>query len=222
MPAKAILHEGQKIGELTLVKEVNAKINKNGNKNRMGLFLCKCGNDFIASISQVRSKHTRSCGCYSRKVTAERNKTHGLANSPMYKRWSSMMTRCYNKNRNNYHNYGGRGIKVCERWHDFSLFYKDVGDPPFVNASLDRIDNNGNYEPTNIRWASQYEQTRNIRARHTNSTNVRGVSLIRGKYVARKCVNGITKSLGSFNTLEEAKRVVEKFEEELRCASSVL
>lgn len=222
MPAKAILHEGQKIGELTLVKEVNAKINKNGNKNRTGLFLCYCGNEFIASITQVRSRHTRSCGCYSKKITAERNKTHGLTHSPMYKRWSSMMARCYNKNRNNYRNYGGRGIIVCDRWHDFALFYKDVGDPPFYNASLDRIDNNGNYEPANIRWASQSEQTRNIRARHTNVTKVRGVSLIRGKYVARKCVNGITKSLGSFKTLEEARLVVEKFEEELRLSSSAL
>lgn len=91
------------------------------------------------------------------------NKKHGLVNSPEYKTWAMMLVRCRNKNNHAYPRYGGRGIKVCKRWESFENFYADVGAKPSPKHSLDRIDNNGNYEPSNCRWATMLEQGRNKR-----------------------------------------------------------
>jgi hypothetical protein len=78
-----------------------------------------------------------------------------------YKRWYNMLERCRDPEHPRYHRYGGRGVKVCERWLDFDLFYADVGDPPQKGMSIDRIDNSGDYEPNNWRWATHVEQTEN-------------------------------------------------------------
>lgn len=88
---------------------------------------------------------------------------HGLTHSRVRNIWRWMMRRCYNEKIPNYASYGGRGIVVCERWHDLVKFFEDMGHPPSRSHSLDRIDNNGNYEPGNCRWATQKEQTRNTR-----------------------------------------------------------
>lgn len=90
-----------------------------------------------------------------------REENHGLSKSYIYKIWTAMRQRCSNPKAPHYDRYGGRGIKVCERWGLFTNFYKDVGDRPNKGYSLDRIDNNGNYEPSNIRWATQKEQLKN-------------------------------------------------------------
>lgn len=96
-------------------------------------------------------------------ISSHYNIQHGHYNTPLYRVWASMKQRCQNPKNKEFHNYGGRGIKVCDRWRDsFILFYRDVGERP-LRASLDRINNDGDYEPGNFRWSSQKEQSRNSR-----------------------------------------------------------
>lgn len=90
-------------------------------------------------------------------------RTHGMSRSPEYKSWCGMKERCYNKNNKKYKDYGCRGIIVCNRWHNFENFFEDMGKKPSKNHSIDRIDNDGNYEPNNCRWATSLQQARNKR-----------------------------------------------------------
>lgn len=127
---------------------------------------CNCGNLWTGKLQNIKRETTTSCGCYKTKTLKEnpRGKTHGLVNTSEYYSWNAMKNRCLNKNAPNYHNYGGRGITVCDRWKDsFENFYTDMGSKPKKGYSIDRIDNNGNYEPNNCKWSSQKEQTNNQR-----------------------------------------------------------
>ena len=129
---------------------------------------CACGKEVIAQSYLLRSGTTSSCGCLRREVTAKKNYKHGHTTngvfSTEYHSWNDMKTRCYNKHRHNYKYYGGRGIKVCKRWRDsFSDFLQDMGRKPSPKHSIDRINNDGNYEPGNCRWATHSQQMRNRR-----------------------------------------------------------
>jgi hypothetical protein len=111
-------------------------------------------------VDNIRRQAT--CGCGKIK--------HGMYGTAEYKVWCGMLERCENPNANGFHNYGGRGIAVCERWHTFANFYNDMGDRPH-GKSLDRIDNDGDYEPGNVRWADKRAQGRNRRTNRILTIN---------------------------------------------------
>lgn len=126
---------------------------------------CKCGTEKVVIGIVLRDKRSQSCGCLKREVTAERSTTHGHTllgkQSPTYQTWADMLRRCRDPNRPEYHRYGGRGIKVCKRWHKFANFLTDMGEKPH-KLTIDRINNDGNYEPRNCRWATRAEQVHKI------------------------------------------------------------
>ena len=139
------------------------------NKRRATMWRCKCECGNIKSISsqQLLSGGTQSCGCLRRDM----NTTHGLSQNRLYIVWKSMLSRCERPNNKSFCYYGGRGIKVCDRWHKFENFYADMGQCP-KGCSLDRIDVNGDYEPSNCKWATKIVQ--NANRRNVNDEYKRG------------------------------------------------
>ena len=136
---------------------------------------CRCGSRLVVPIRFLCSGHTRSCGCLRRdimrKAAAKRFTTHGFARDGHRRRseyniWVHMKERCYSPKHRSYEYYGGRGIQVCARWRkSFINFFADVGRRPSKRHSIDRVDNDGNYEPGNVRWATKKQQIANRRPR---------------------------------------------------------
>lgn len=126
--------------------------------------LCDCGQRRTVWRSSLTGGLTQSCGCLGRERRKASTVRHGLSKHPSYFVWASMVDRCANPGSAKWRNYGGRGIRVCERWMDLANFVADMGEPAFDGAQLDRIDNDGGYEPGNCRWASRKVQLRNTRS----------------------------------------------------------
>jgi hypothetical protein len=151
---------GKNYGRLTVLKF--SHVTKG---NAFWLCKCECGNIKNMRYAGLSSGKAKSCGCLKKELSIMRLTTHGLTNSPEYSIHWNMISRCANEKNKAYQNYGGRGISVCKEWlESFECFYADMGARPTAGHSLDRIDVNGNYEPSNCRWATKSEQMSNMRS----------------------------------------------------------
>ena len=157
--------EGERYGRLTIIRKVEpaGSIHK-----RVRRFLCRCdcGNEIICRLPNLKSGTTKSCGCYRKFVSSNRRDCHHLQNTRIYRIWCGMKRRCYNKHNEHFDRYGGRGIIVCDEWKtDFMNFYDWAMSNGYDDKlSIDRINNEGNYEPSNCRWANQKQQIVNSTA----------------------------------------------------------
>lgn len=122
---------------------------------------CDCGTERTVLLSTLRSGRSQSCGCLNRDISRDKNSRHGGSCSDEYRIWQSMRQRVLNHKNRRHDAYSGRGITICERWNDFSLFLSDMGKRPSDQHSIDRINNDDGYHPENCRWALPKEQMRN-------------------------------------------------------------
>lgn len=144
---------------------------------------CDCGNYTTVYAGSLRRGDTVSCGCYHREASSRRNSTHRMTGSPTHVSWNRMLQRCRNPKSPDYPQYGGRGIGVCDRWSSFEAFLADMGQRPSLSYSLDRIDNDGGYEPGNCKWATRAEQQNNRRT--TKRITYNGETLALGDWARR-------------------------------------
>ena len=166
---------GRRFGRLTVIRSEG--------KNKHGIYMwlceCDCGNTKVLSGSELRRGNVRSCGCLNRELARERLIKHGYSGTKIYAEWNKMIERCKDNGSYNGLKYANRGIKVCDLWlNDFEAFLEHVSCLPHYGEpgySLDRIDNNGDYEPGNVRWADAVTQannrTNNVRITYKGETH---------------------------------------------------
>lgn len=159
---------GQKFGRLTVVKlnhkEQNYHKGKRNGNTYLWLCQCECGNTDIVSGGHLKDGSIQSCGCLQKDTMKKKLTIHNMANTNIYKAYHKMKDRCQNEKNSNFKNYGGRGIKVCDEWQTFETFYNwAITNGYKKGLSIDRINNNGNYEPSNCRWVTQKIQSNNRR-----------------------------------------------------------
>lgn len=162
LPKRAKDITGQRYGRLVALGPIGYR-----GKKLSWLCQCDCGQLTDVAGDSLHSGNTKSCGCWAKEYACTANRIHGMSNDLLYKIWISAIDRCGNPDQRAYANYGGRGIAVCDEWrHDFQAFRDHVSALPHFSEkgySLDRVDNDGNYEPGNVRWATWTEQQRNTR-----------------------------------------------------------
>lgn len=214
------------------LKSCGCKSRPKGRKNKTN-YLEYIGKDIMTYhileyIADGRKFNTRCNECNKEKVLdayrlthnltgkCECQRFHGMADTPIYIRWKAIKTRCYNPNSTHYKHYGGRGIKMCDRWfNSFENFYEDMGEPPTPKHQLDRIDNDGDYEPSNCRWATPLENVNNQREKSHNKLGYPNVYKKEHGYEAYFEYDKKYHHVGTFKTPKEGYEAVKKAKAEL-------
>ena len=163
-----LLNGVTRFGRLTVLEEGEGVPSPGNGTLRRALCRCDCGTEKLFYVGNLKKGASLSCGCRTREVNRDLRLRHGESArkrvAPEYRVWSHIIGRCENPNDTAYHNYGGRGISVCRRWREsYEAFLSDVGRRPSDRHSIDRIDNDGDYKPGNVRWATSAQQMRNVR-----------------------------------------------------------
>ncbi|WP_274316356.1 hypothetical protein [Staphylococcus hyicus] len=199
----------QYIGKVILGYKILSHINK----QRLFEVQCEvCGTIKRLDRYKLANEDYGECEC---------QRFHNQSKSNLYNRWKGIKNRCLNPNASSYRHYGGRGIKICDRWKDnFTAFLEDVGEPPTPKHQLDRIDNNGDYEPSNCRWVIPLQNVNNQREKNNNKTGYPNVYKKRNKYEACFQFNKEYHHVGTFDNPKEAyKACVEAKQEFLQTVS---
>ena len=158
----------QRFGRLVVAE----KSHTDSNKKVVWKCVCECGNIAFVRTHDLITGHTQSCGCFQREMTSKASKRHGMRHTKIYHTWLDMKDRCFNERNKRFFDWGGRGITVCDEWkNSFQAFYDHVSQLPHFGEegySIDRINNDENYEPGNVRWATVKEQNNNKRKAYKN------------------------------------------------------
>lgn len=177
---------GKKFGRWTVIDR-----SYNSKKQTFWNCICECGTKKRVNTSVLKNGQSKSCGCLLKEIMSNQFSTHRDSKSKEYRTRGRIKERCYLTSCSQYHNYGGRGIKICERWlHSYENFLLDVGRAPSPKHSIDRINVNGNYEPSNCRWATTSEQANN--KRDSRYFTINGVTLTFSQWCAKTGVNKST------------------------------
>ena len=191
-----------------LIQDLGIMFASEGSKERRryGLYKCgHCGEEFKAKTTRIKSGVIKSCGCLV-------GEYHGMKKHRFYDTYRNMMQRCYTKSNPAYKHYGERGISVCEEWQDIIKFVAWADSTYIEGYTLDRIDNAGNYEPSNCRWADATTQAINQRMMKNNTTGYVGVYVARdNRWESRLTFNKVDIFLGRFNTIEEAAQARDNY-----------
>ena len=185
-------------------------------KYRYGLYLCICGKEFKTRMSSVKNGSSMSCGCYRNAQVSNALTTHGMKNSKLYHVYNGIKDRVFNIKNKSYKNYGGRGISICDEWKYYFLnFYHWAVENGYRDdLTIDRINNDGDYEPSNCRWASRDIQAQNTRVlRSTNTSGYRGVNWHKRdkQWYSRITINYQRVTIGTFDNAIEAAKSYNKY-----------